>query len=115
MSFVKPFKDCVIHIIVNKDNTLSGLTDKVAHKSVCIKYLTVIEYSLHGDGFLFFKSLQHLVYSFIRLILMLLKGELIIFNGVQPLEYPGVGGKETTHSGKSFHDTDAYRYGSLAF
>lgn len=51
LSLIKPFQDCIIHIIVYQNNPFSGQPYQITDKRMCVKDLTIVENALYGNGF----------------------------------------------------------------
>lgn len=94
--FVKQREYGVIHIVVNKNNRMSGLSYQIGHETVSVKHLPVIEYTLYGWS-VRIQPLEDFFNAPVRRLLMLLHFQLVIFYCFEPLEQSGIGSNETPH------------------
>ena len=105
--FVEQGQYRIIHIVVNQRNGAFCLSYQVRYKTVSVKHLPVVEYTLHGRN-IGFQSFEHLVDALVRHLLMPFHFKLMIFNRFKPLEQLGIGNYKTAHGHKGSHDADVH-------
>ena len=105
-AFVEKSQHGVINIVIKQGNAFLGRAYEVGNESVGIEDLAVEE-----------DALSRLLASFEQLenaVNALVGGNLVLLEGVNPLEYTSIGYEEVAHSDKGIHNLDAYLDSSIA-
>ena len=95
-SFIKQSKHGIIHIVVYQHYGLLRFSHQTGNKTICVKYLSVIEYALRRR-IPCIQTLEDLVNTFVGLFLTLLHLQLVILDSFKPPEQLVIGRNETAH------------------